>query len=344
MVFRALLLPLLVALVFSFGTPSAKAATFFGPIVPPECNCEERVSGDGVSVERSAASLGCVLQTVQNALNFAVAFGVILVIVAIATTGLTMMVAPTNVNLKTTLKVAVTRIVFGVIVVLCSWLIVDFVMKVLYHPEASSGRVALGPWNDILTTSTPRCVVPTKNAGLFGVVGGESVSTGTSGTGSTGTSGSSSQCRVVTSGPCAVSRMSAFGAQAENASRVCVGESSNGVNLVSGVDLALPSRTPVSYGLFQINLTAHRIDNLNCPRAFSAVYSADNHNVRIINPALFEQCKRAALDSTTNIRNALRIYNQRNSWRPWGAAHRCGIVMSDPRSLASLPACLTMSS
>ena len=49
----------------------AAEATFFGPIVPPECNCD----AEGIL---SAPDWGCVLQTIQNTINFTISIAVII--------------------------------------------------------------------------------------------------------------------------------------------------------------------------------------------------------------------------------------------------------------------------
>ncbi|MBP6869031.1 MAG: hypothetical protein KBC16_02905, partial [Candidatus Pacebacteria bacterium] len=95
---RLLVLLILPVLFFMLPTEASAASTFFGPIVPPECNCEPEggITGDGVTVKASAADYGCVLQTIQNATNFAVSMGAIMVVIAIAYAGALLMLTPTN--------------------------------------------------------------------------------------------------------------------------------------------------------------------------------------------------------------------------------------------------------
>jgi hypothetical protein len=54
--------------------------------------------------------------------------------------------------------------VIGLAIALAAWLIVDFVMKNLYNPQAGQGSVALGPWNSILSGGN-ECVTENRNAG-----------------------------------------------------------------------------------------------------------------------------------------------------------------------------------
>jgi hypothetical protein len=92
--------------------------------------------------------------------------------------------------------------------------------------------------------------------------------------------------------------------------------------------------TPYSFGLFQINITAHKIGSLNCPAAFSkqncTVSSCGKGTgVMVTNAALYNRCRAAAIAPATNIATAHQIYLDASArWSPWGAAKACGLADS----------------
>jgi hypothetical protein len=134
-------------------------------------------------------------------------------------------------------------------------------------------------------------------------------------------------CSVPSSGACAPANLTAFGDAASQAGQVCFGESSGVAGAESGTD-RMPDGRAVSYGLFQINISANRVNGLNCPSAFDKAYTSKVHDVHVTNEALFSQCKEAAKNPAINIADAAALY-QRYGWRIWGAAHRCGLALSD---------------
>jgi hypothetical protein len=123
-------------------------------------------------------------------------------------------------------------------------------------------------------------------------------------------------CQPATSGPCSPTNLAAFGDKATQASAVCKGESANGSLLESTTDKCTDGNS-FSIGLFQINLTVHKINvngyNLDCPSAFQGT----NYNCKVINPALYNSCVAAAKDSNTNIQKAYQISNSGSNWGPW---------------------------
>lgn len=150
---RVALLPLLLVVLFAFAPISVQAATFFGPIVPPECNCEEVDMGNGIVIP-SAPDWGCVMQTVQNVMNFAVSFSVIIIILAIVYAGAMFMLSAGNPHNRESARKMIGNAIIGTLVVMSAWLVVDFLMKVLYDNENAN----FGPWNEILAPgSAPRC-------------------------------------------------------------------------------------------------------------------------------------------------------------------------------------------
>lgn len=338
---RLLVLLILPVLFFMLPTEASAASTFFGPIVPPECNCEPEggISGDGVTVQASAADYGCVLQTVQNATNFAVSMGAIMVVVAIAYAGALLMLTPTNPGNREMARGAVMKAVVGLLVLLSAWLIVDFVMKMVYNADAMAGNVSLGPWNAILNEgNAPKCIAPRVADKLPSVfippttVGAYTPNTPTRPS-STGT------CQVPTTGNCSPAALSMFGAAAEQASQICFAESKGVIRSVSRTDVMRndPGRRAFSFGLFQINITYHNVSGLPCPTAFNG----HNYTATVKNEALYARCVAAAQTVEGNIGEALATY-RRTGWREWSTARPCGLAFVDDGTrlaLGNLVAC-----
>ena len=139
---------LLVAL-FAWSPTFAAEATFFGPLVSEECNCE-------VNGVVTAPDWGCVLQTMQNTINLTISLSVIIATLYFVYTGFMFVASAGNPRSREQAKTRLMNVIVGMVVVLSAWLIVDFVMKTLY----GEGEDALfGPWNSILqsTESDDRC-------------------------------------------------------------------------------------------------------------------------------------------------------------------------------------------
>lgn len=80
----------------------------------------------------------------------------------------------------------------------------------------------------------------------------------------------------------------------------------------------------VSWGLFQINLTANKIyqangNVLNCPGAIGPLYTAQQHQCSITNAAIFDQCVGAAVSAQDNINTACQLSSNGTNWGPWKA-------------------------
>lgn len=141
MKFLAKLLPLLFIGIVVFAPQQAFAqnASFFGPIISAACQCKG-----------TAPDWGCVLATVQNLINFMVSLGFIIFVFAIAYAGLTFMASPVNARAREMGRTVMLNSVIGLAIVLSSWLLIDFVMKILYKPDTQVNGAAIGPWNSIL--------------------------------------------------------------------------------------------------------------------------------------------------------------------------------------------------
>lgn len=180
-IFRALL-PVLVfgiMVLIPQAAFAATTATFFGPIIPEECHCDTETNG-GVP---SAPDYGCVLAVVQNALNFAVSLSMIVLTLSLAYLGFMYMKSSFSDSAGDRAKARTTiqNIILGVLVMLSAWLMVDYVMKYLYNPDAAN----FGPWESILAVhDAPYCLAVHQPPGLPG--GSDNGGQGDTGTG-TGT-------------------------------------------------------------------------------------------------------------------------------------------------------------
>lgn len=148
-----------------------------------------------------------------------------------------------------------------------------------------------------------------------------------SGTGTTTPNSGAGKC-VEGTGNCAQGNMSCFGSEAKNASIVCNCES--GGNVQEGGDKC--GGTPVSYGLMQVNTSCHDI-GLGCTSAFTRTDTGakccigskgcNNSNCQISNSNLYEQCKSAMQNSSTNLQAACSIYQSGGGWSQWTCGRTC---------------------
>lgn len=136
-------LPILLSLLalFAFVPGVTFAAGFFGPILPQSGSCH---------CDPLPLDWGCVLQVIQNLIQFAVSLGVILMVLWIAYAGFSLMVSGGSAEARSQGKTRIMNAIVGILVILSAWLIVDFVMKVLYEPNTAFSGGVFGPWNSIL--------------------------------------------------------------------------------------------------------------------------------------------------------------------------------------------------
>lgn len=150
----AVFLPILAVFIFVLlPVPAEAANTSLVQIFPEECKCEGK-----------APDWGCVLETMRNLINTAIAFGAIVSVLIIAYAGALWMFSPFNPGNREKGRTLLLNAFIGLAIALGAWLIVDFVMKSLYNPEGTADNVELGPWNSILSGGN-RCVEINTNAG-----------------------------------------------------------------------------------------------------------------------------------------------------------------------------------
>ena len=126
------------------------ASGFFGPIYPKECLCPT-----------SAPDFGCILTTLQHLINFGVSMTVILVVLIAAYAGVQFILSGGSPEVRSQAKNMLLNVVLGLALVLCAWLIVDFVMKTIYDKDKSFSGQNFGPWNEILAGNGVKCIKQT---------------------------------------------------------------------------------------------------------------------------------------------------------------------------------------
>ncbi len=168
-------------------------ATFFGPIVPLACHCDtnQTVQGTGQATI-SAPDYGCVLQTLQNLINFGISLGVLAVILYIAFAGFQLITNGGNPGKLAKTRERLLNAVIGIAVILSAWLIVDFVMKTLYNDSS------YGPWNAILADNGNHQCLVVKNPTVISVqtVVNDATSVAPGTTGNTTSSGTASNTGI----------------------------------------------------------------------------------------------------------------------------------------------------
>jgi hypothetical protein len=220
-------------------------------------------------------------------------------------------------------KGMMTNSVIGFLILLGAWLIVDTVLKTVISEDAVVQK-KLGTWNKIECIALPERVT-TPDGDSVTVVGGAG-----------GTTGRAGSCTPARGGPCGTDALQGtFGSAASQASQICLAESSANPAILSASD-RLGNRNgqnkngdPFSVGLFQINLTYHKLDGcgsggatLDCPSAFRG----RNYDATIVNRTLYNDCVKAAQNPTCNANNARKIYNGSGSrWKDWSTAAKCGL-------------------
>ncbi len=271
---------------------------------------------------------GGVLQLIQNVMNAAISFGVLIFLLVIVFAGILWILTPTNPENHSQAKKVLTNAVIGLLIILSAWLIVDFVMKILYSGTDGQQGV-FGPWNEILTGGDI-CVVAGEVRPLFdgSITAVPGITTSGGGTGGGG------QCTAPTAGPCTTTALqnTCFGQKgvANQAALICGAESRGNPQNLSSSD-RLTSGEAYSVGLFQINLTnsfTQRVDGRDCSDAFTEPCQNSNGynnvarngrcSVRIRDRALYNACVTAAQNASTNIAVACTLHD--GDWGRWSTS------------------------
>lgn len=157
------------------------------------------------------------------------------------------------------------------------------------------------------------------------------VSNGVSGGSSGSSGGGTGKCEPVTTGPCSVENLkkTCFGANAEMASAICMGESSGKENKESG-DKCQPENFSISLGLFQINLSANNLTGSSCSQqtcatsAAAPMYTGKKKNVYCTKGTNYTSCVDSATNKDCNIQTACALSSNGTHWGKWGANSECG--------------------
>jgi len=292
--------------------------------------------------------IGGVIVLLQNLMNAAVALGVIVMTIVIAYSGFLLLTSPFNSENRSKAKTTLGGTMMGIFIVLSAWLVMDFVMKILYNPDAIFAGQSIGPWNQVLVGGDACIKASDKVKPLFDFlsIGQRPQPDYTVGAGGGGTPVSrpaGGSCRVASSGACSVQSLSktCFAGRAEEASRICNLESAGGNPAIkSGSDRLNGGSGPsYSVGLWQINLTVHKVGGLDCPSAFTMTCGAGNGSLvgpnkpgacrSQIKPGmerLYEQCVSAAQNAAQNTEVACRLYGSSATFQPWSySANKCSV-------------------
>ncbi|HYF29172.1 MAG TPA: pilin [Candidatus Paceibacterota bacterium] len=151
---RTLLITLLITAALGLAAPAyAAESTFFGPIVPEECqSCPCGFAG--------------VLEIARHLMNFAVSFGIIVLTIMLVWGGILFIASAVNPESRSKAKSLLGGAFIGMALILTSWLIVDFVMRALYSgPAGIEGK--FGPWNSILAEDADWCIAAKEGKGFF---------------------------------------------------------------------------------------------------------------------------------------------------------------------------------
>ena len=290
--------------------------------------------------------IGGVMVLLQNLMNAAVSLTVIVMVLVIAYAGFLFITSPFNSENRTTAKTTLMNTVMGVLLVLAAWLVMDFVMKILYNPEANFAGEVIGPWNEVLVGGDA-CIKEGETKPLFGSFElsqrNPQVDPDTSidrpAGGGTGRGGS---CLVPSNGPCSIATLqqTCFGSRAEGASRICNLESAGGNSAAKSRSDRLNGGSGPSYsvGLWQINLTVHKVAGLNCPSAFTAPCGPKGSLVGPSKPGacysqikpgmerLYHECVAAAQVASENSKVACKLYDE-GGFKPWSySANKCKVI------------------
>jgi hypothetical protein len=299
------------------NTPAAEDTAYLIP-------CGRR---DGQGLESEPCTACHAVVAGKRLIDYMMRIMVVVAVAVIVAMGVLYILSGVNADLNKKAKEGLMAVVYGLVFMLSAWLIVSTVLRFLANENVING-----------------------GDGFLGIVTGDGVyglecSTESSGNkvtlagGSVASTGGYAAAGVCQPGspagnPCSPQSLAStcFGGSSVNTwSAICQAESNGSVTVSSGTDRCTDAaRTPVSFGLFQINISANSIGGLNCPKAFDKPFTGSDKNCRVVNQELYNQCVAAAKNAQNNIATACRLASPNaTNTGPWGAARRCNI----PRKL-----------
>lgn len=316
------------AVPFSNGTVAAQSA----PSSALESGGYSGLIPCGRSGNQGEASMPCTachaVVGAKRLMDYLTGIMVVVAVAVIVAMGVLYILSGVNVDLKKTAKGGIRAVFIGLVLMLSAWLIVSTILRFMASDQFIQGGSTDGKGGFIglmagdgtygLQCST-RSDAGTAELTPGGVVPGA----GTYASAGTGT------CKAPTTGACSPNalRSTCFGGKnVDTWSAICYKESTGSTTIASKTDICTGDESPVSFGLFQINISANKIGNLDCPKAFSSVFTGSNKNCRVVNRTLYNQCVAAAKDATKNIATACGLAGSNASnTGPWGAARACKI-------------------
>ncbi len=227
-----------------FSLPLVAAFVFFTSTLPAYAAANLPLLDPNFSIVPSQCT-GCpcnyfgLLQLIQNLMNAGIALGLIAFSLALAYAGATIMLNPTSPEMRSTARSMLLNIAVGLVILLSAWLVVDFIMKLIYDPEATlSGGESFGPWNEILSSKDQKWCIDESVAKPIGGIGGGIagwVNGGTSGGGGvTGTPGTVGKTRGLCDDrntACSITALKAYGLTDKQATAMsCIAVTESGGN------------------------------------------------------------------------------------------------------------------
>lgn len=310
--------PLLVFVLLS--VPFSVSAQSGLPLFDPEWQLVPEASDiDASCPEGAPLGFGGVLQLIQNGMNAAISFGIIICVLVIMGAGILWILTPTNPENHSQAKKILTNAALGLLIILSAWLIVDFVMKLLYNPNIEN----FGPWNKILTGGDA-CIIAKDPNPLFS--GSVSSIAGKSAEefnfpAQTGPGACNANNLLAAARNAGVTLSSA---DANVFACIAAPESSCGANLRN----YRWGKGSSAYGAFQVLLStnAKHYENAACRKAAGV-----GENVRldcargfsggnpIPNSPIVQRCINAASNLECSLAAAVSLKNEKGDFTPWRA-------------------------
>lgn len=321
--------------------------------------------GFGSDVNTFSGSISCDLcdvgQLIQNIINFMVGISIPIAVVLFGWSGILMFTSGASEPQRTKGKKIFNSVFVGFVIVISGWLVVQTILSVLVDDKFFIG----GNWNQLQCQNE----VERQNQSdikvtdwLKDIIGIPPEGSAVSGSGGASGSNVTYSCanKFVQQGNmcigpdgkavpatatytptyrvnykprdnCSIVVTNAdWGSNAAAAACIAQNESSCGAANMRSADNARDNRQ-VSVGLYQINLTVHKMTcngvTLDCPKAFSGKYTGSSKNVSIVDENLYQQCRNAALNNSCNTTKARELFTQAGDWDDWYiSAGKCGLA------------------
>ncbi len=342
----------LLAVLFLGYVPMAQAQILQGPLntnQPQQTTLPQYNRGVDTSIKDflcapDESNLGTALyDCIGKIYRFGIAFGAIAVVFFVVWAGYMYMVGGEAAKGKA--KGMILNSLFGIGLILASYLILSFI-----NPDLVKIKPIQPPiFTAVLPTCeevgfTTDCIITTgENANqVFHP-----------------STGSGKRCSPPISGPATTSGLGSscfnqYGSEVVRQAAVVANAESNGnPALPVGAGSCGRGKRPARcsggeipvWGLYQINITAHKVDGLDCPSAFAGGAWTCSTGCTVTNPGLYNQCVAAAKDALKNTAVACKLYaGAKSRGKPgfcdWGNVRnehgiRCNFPNGENRSVSS---------